>query len=80
MGEEEPDELISRLIALSWGLGDMDTRYDDVWRASDADLIRRYDCLTFGVVTVPAAAEKASPDTRERRRLAAWLAKLAKGG
>lgn len=79
MGDEEQDELVSRLVALSWGLGDMDTRYDDVWRANDADLIRRYDSLSFGVMKALRDGDETPTETRERRKLTAWLAKLAGG-
>jgi hypothetical protein len=80
IGEEQPGELISRLVALSWGLGDTDTRYEEVCRADDADLIRRYDSLTFGVVKALQVAEQTPAETREGRKLTAWLVRLAGTG
>lgn len=76
-GDEEPDELISRLVALSWGLGDMDAQYAALLRDEDADLIRRYESLTFGVMTTIRGRDESPAETREGRRLTAWLAKLA---
>jgi hypothetical protein len=76
-GDEEPDELISRLVALSWGLGDMDAQYAVLLRDEDADLIRRYESLTFGVMKTIRGLDESPPETGDGRRLTAWLTKLA---
>jgi hypothetical protein len=76
-GDEDPNELISRLVALSWGLGGMDARCAALLRDEDADLIRRYESLTFGVMKAIRGLDGSPSETREGRRLTAWLAKLA---
>jgi hypothetical protein len=73
-GDEEPTALISRLVALSWGLGDMEARYGALLRDEDVDLIRCCENRTFGVMKAVRGRDESPTETaREGRKLTAWL-------
>jgi hypothetical protein len=75
--EESDDELVPRLAALSWGLGDEGRVRDDALRADDVELLQRYAEFTARIAV--ERFEKAF-QTEQARSSAAGPARLMCGG